>query len=167
MYPGQRFLDVLRSSKDPTVFTVVLEDASDLAGLLIAFFGVFLSARFGGSIFDGTASILIGLVLIFVALLLVRESKGLLTGESADPAMRRRIRQICESDPAVQSANPPLTMYFGPESVLVAVDIQFKAGVPSGEVSKIVERVEGAIRSEFPSVGRIFIEAASLRHVGT
>ena len=57
-YPNRGFLGVVRGSKDPTIFTVVLEDVTDIAGLALAFLGVFLSDRFGTSVFDGVASIL-------------------------------------------------------------------------------------------------------------
>jgi divalent metal cation (Fe/Co/Zn/Cd) transporter len=100
---------------------------------------------------------------MIVAVLLVRESKGLLTGEAADPAMRRGIRAILESDRDVGRVNPPLTMYFGPDTVLLAVEIQFRSGLTAGDVVKAVDRLEGKIREAHPKVKRIFIEAESIR----
>ncbi len=145
------------------MFTVIFEDISDLSGLAIAFLGIFLSDRLGTSLYDAIASILIGALLMAIAVVLVRESKGLLTGEAADPEMQRRIRTILQSDEDVASVNPPLTMHFGPETVLLAVEIEFRGGLTSGQVAGAVDRLESAIRLDYPKVKNIFIEAESIR----
>lgn len=162
-FPGKSLFQVVRSSKDPTISMVVLEDLADLAGLAIAFFGILLSEHFGTSAFDAIASMLIGAVLMAIAVLLVRETKGLLTGEAADPEMQRSIRAILESDRDVASVNPPLTMYFGPRTVLLAAEIQFRAGLNADAVADAVDRLERAVQSRYPEVKRIFIEAESIR----
>ncbi len=74
----------IKDSKDPTTFTVLFEDGSDVLGLLIAFFGVFLGHQLNNPYFDGGASILIGLLLVSVAIVLARESKSLLMGEGVN-----------------------------------------------------------------------------------
>jgi cation diffusion facilitator family transporter len=162
-YPNRTFFRVLRRSKDPTIFTVVLEDVAALIGLVIAFLGVYLSGRFRTSTFDGIASILIGVLLMGVALLLVRESKGLLTGEAADVEMQRGIREVLEADRDVSRVNPPLTMYFGPNTIMLAAEIQFRSDATAGEVARAVDRLESAVRRRWPKVKRIFIEAESIR----
>ncbi|MFN7996188.1 MAG: cation diffusion facilitator family transporter [Bryobacteraceae bacterium] len=162
-YPNANLLAALRTSKDPTIFTVMFEDITDVAGLAVAFAGILLSSYFKTSLFDGAASVAIGAMLMIVAVLLVRESKGLLTGEAAGPKTREGIRAILETDPDVERANPPLTMYFGPETILLAVEIQFRSGLTSGGVTEAVDRLETAVRAQYPKVKRIFIEAESIR----
>ena len=162
-YPGQPFWTVVRRSKDPTIFTVVFEDSAALVGLVFAFLGVYLSGRFGTSAFDATASILIGLLLMGVAVILVRESKGLLTGEAADREVQRGIRGILESDRDVVAANPPLTIYFGPETILLAAEIEFSDRLTAVQIGSAIDRLEAAVRSQYPKVKRIFIEAESIR----
>ena len=73
----------VRSSKDPRTFTVLFEDTAALAGLAVAFVGLLLGHLLGSPYPDGIASVLIGLILATVAVLLARESKTLLVGESA------------------------------------------------------------------------------------
>src|ERR1043165_7947485 len=68
---GQGILEAIHTSKDPTSFTVLLEDSAALAGLLCAFFGIFLGHYFGLPILDGVASIIIGALLCVVAVLMV------------------------------------------------------------------------------------------------
>ena len=156
------FWSAIRSSKDPTVFTVLLDNLAAVAGLAFAFLGIFLGDRFGLPYLDGIASILIGLTLAAVAVVLVRESKGLLIGEGMDKQTLDRIRRLAESDQAVIRVAGPLTMYFGPESILLALDVEFENGLSAAEVTAAVDRLEKNIRTAYPRIKRIFIEAESL-----
>jgi len=97
-------LKAIRRSKDPTVFTVVVEDSAALTGVAVAFLGVYLEHLFGSSRFDAGAAIIIGAILAGVALLLGYEVRGLLIGESADPEVVKGTREIAECDPAVDRA---------------------------------------------------------------
>lgn len=153
----------LHTSKDPAIFVVVFEDSSALAGLALAFLGVYLSHRFGEPRIDGGASILIGLLLASVAIVLAYESKGLLLGESADPRMVMRIRQLVTNDEDVLQARQPLTMHFGPDEVLLNLDVQFRKGLSSNELAAVIDRLEDKIRKMYPEVKRIFMEADSLK----
>jgi cation diffusion facilitator family transporter len=162
-YPGQSYLEVLKGSKDPTLFTVLLEDFTDLIGLGIALVGIALAQLFRTSIWDGAASVAIGILLMATAVVLIRESRGLLTGESAVPAMRKRIIALLRSDAVVLDVRCPLTIHFGPDSVLVAVEIQFRSGLNSSQIVAAIDRLERLVQGEFPSVKRMFIEADSLR----
>jgi cation diffusion facilitator family transporter len=152
----------VRASKDPTTFTVLVEDSAAMLGLLVAFLGVYLGQRLHNPYLDGAASIVIGVILGAVAVVLARESKGLLVGESADPEVLASIRALAEADPAVERVGPPLTMHLGPHEVLLNLDIQFRKGLSAAEVEAAVDRLEKAIRAKHPEVKRIFIEAESL-----
>ncbi len=156
------FWTAIRSSKDPTVFTVLLDNLAAVAGLIFAFLGIFLGHRFGLPYLDGIASILIGLTLAVVAVVLVRESKGLLIGEGMDRQTLDQIRRLAESDQGVVRVGGPLTMYFGPDSILLALDVEFEKGLSAAEVTATVDRLEKSIRTEYPGIKRIFIEAESL-----
>ena len=155
-------LRAVHASKDPTTFTVMFEDTAALLGLLAAFLGVLASQLTGIAAFDGSASIVIGLILMVVALLLAYESRGLLVGEGADPETIQSIRELAESDPAVEQIDPPLTMYLGPHEVLLNLDIQFRRDATAADVEAAVDRLEKAIRRKHPEIQRIFIEAESL-----
>ena len=152
----------VHTSKDPAVFVVLFEDAAALVGLALAFFGVFFSHRFGEPRLDGVASILIGLVLAAVSIALAYESKGLLLGESADPTTVQQIQQLVTADGDVQRARKPLTMHLGPEEVLVNLDVEFRPGLTSSELTATVDRLEQKIRAAAPQVTRIFIVAEAL-----
>jgi cation diffusion facilitator family transporter len=155
----------VRSSKDPSIVTIVLEDTADLIGILFAFVGVYLGHRFNDPRPDGIASIAIGVLLAAVAVILVYESRGLLVGESADPETQRSIRALAEAIEGVAAVRHPLTMHFGPAEVMLTLGIEFEPALSSAEVAATVDRVEHAIRARHPEVKHIYIEAKSLRQV--
>jgi cation diffusion facilitator family transporter len=160
--PGKGFWRGFKTSKDPSVFTVLGEDTAALLGLVAAFLGVFFSHRLHDPVYDGAASIVIGLILAGIAFLLAYESRGLLVGESADPEVIRNIRELACGDPAVKDIGRPLTMHFGPEEVLLNMDIRFRRHLTAAEVESAVDRLERKIRSAYPQIRRIYIEAESL-----
>ena len=149
-------------SKDPTTYTVLFEDSAALVGLVVAFIGVFLAQFFDNPYFDGGASIVIGIILAAVAVLLAYKSKDLLVGEAVDAETLKDIRHIAESDPRVESVKNALTMYFGPHTILLAMDLSFRPNLSAIEVEESIDRLEEDIRRRYPNVKHIFIESESL-----
>ena len=152
----------VHASKDPTIFVVFFEDFAAIVGLVLAFLGVFLSHRFNSPRLDGVASILIGLLLAVVSMVLAYESKGLLLGESANRRTVRHIYEIVNSDEDVRQARQPLTMHFGPNEVLLNLDVQFRSKLSGTELTAAINRLERKIRAAYPEIKRIFVEAQSL-----
>jgi cation diffusion facilitator family transporter len=157
----------LRRSKDPTTFVVPFEDSAALMGLAVAALGVFLSHQLQMPVFDGIASIVIGTILCAVAAVLLRESKGLLVGESAEPGVLATIRRVAGAAPAVSTVGRVLTMHLGPEEILVNLEVQFRHDASSSELAAGVEKLERNLRHAEPRVRHIFIEATSLAAAGT
>jgi divalent metal cation (Fe/Co/Zn/Cd) transporter len=151
----------IRKSKDPTVFTVLFEDTAAMIGLAVAFLGVAASHLLGWHAADGLASIVIGLVLASVAVLLAIESKGLLIGEGADRRTIATVRDILVADQRIKGANEILTMHLGPNEILLNASIDFEDGLVAEEVEAAISEFEGKIKSELPSIRRVFIEAQS------
>ena len=152
----------IRTSKDPSHFTVLFEDTAALLGLVVAIAGVFLAHRLNNPYFDGAASIVIGMILMAVAGLLAYETKGLLIGEGADRETREDIRRIVESDPSVEGVNRILTMHFGPDTVLVVMDLSFRNILSAVELDESIGRIEANISNRHEKIKHIFIEADSL-----
>lgn len=153
----------IRTSKDPTTFTVLFEDAAAMLGLIAAATGIFLAHQFENPYFDGAASIVIGLILTTVAFFIGYESKGLLVGEGADPKTLKSIEAVAESDAAVQAVERPLTMYFGPDTVLLTMKVQFREGLSAADQESTIDRMEKRIRADRPEIKHVFIEAESLK----
>jgi cation diffusion facilitator family transporter len=163
---GQPLWAAVRGSKDPAVFVVVLEDAAALAGLVVAFLGVFLGHRLRNETADAIASMVIGLILCAVAVFLVYETKGLLVGESARAEVVSGVRELVARDAAVEAVAHPLTMHLGPEEVLLNLEVRFRHHLSAAEVAGAVQRLEARIRQQHPEIKRIFIEAHGLVRAG-
>jgi cation diffusion facilitator family transporter len=156
---GRPFWAALKSSKDPSVYTVMAEDAAALAGLAVAAAGVFASHHFGLPVLDGAASVLIGLILAAVAVLLIRESRGLLVGEGVARETAVAVRALARTEPQVREVGLPLTMYIGAADVLLVLDVVFAADASVADAAAAIERIEHAVRAQFPKITRIYIEA--------
>ena len=157
---GQRgWLDAVRFSKDPTVFTVLFEDSAALLGLLAALVGISLSQAFGWLMADGIASIVIGLILAGTASFLAWECQSLLTGEAASPEVRSGIHSIITAERNVVSISEVLTMHFGPSDVLAAISLEFEKDRPAAAIEATVSGIERRIKAAHPEVTRVFIEA--------
>ncbi len=152
----------IRRGKDPTTFAVLLEDSAALAGIVVAAAGIFLGHRLEQPLFDGGASVVIGLILVGVAAVLAWESRGLIVGESADPEMVARIRTLAREDPAVDEVNRALTMHVGPDEVVATLDLRFRRGLSAAEVEAAVDRLEKRIKGELGQVRYLFLEVDSL-----
>lgn len=161
--PNESTWQEIIGSKDPTIFTVFLEDSAALAGTFIAFLGIFLGHMFRNPYLDPAASIVIGLLLAGVAFLLGRESGALLVGERTNRVRIKRVKEIIQADPAVEDVGELLTMQLGPDQVLLTVDIKFRRGLDVQELESAIDRIENRIREAEPTIVRIFLEADSLK----
>jgi divalent metal cation (Fe/Co/Zn/Cd) transporter len=155
----------IRTSKDPSLFTIVFEDTAALLGLTVAFIGVYLSHSLKNPVFDGLASVIIGLILMGVAFLLARESKGLLIGEGVEPEVLADMRAIVVADKAVEQVGDVRTIFFGPEDLLVNLDVAFKPKLSLEAVHSAIGRIESALKTAYPEVNRVYIEVDSLTDI--
>lgn len=152
------YFEAFRRSKNPTTFTVLFEDTAALVGLAIALAGVAASHVLGRPEFDGIASIAIGGVLVVSSLLLARETKGLLMGESAHPHVRDDILRIAAADPAIRSANGVLTMQMGPDQVIAALSVEFDDALTTPQIEACVSRIEHALKMQQPAIAALFVK---------
>ena len=156
---GQPFWRAIRNSKDPASDTVLAGDGAARAGLALAGAGVYFSHTLEIPELDGVASILIGLLLAGVAVLLVRESRGLLIGEGVRPETADRIRALARAHAGVSEAGQVLSMYLGPDEVLVTVELSFDAGTLAADAARTLSAIETEVRAQFPMIRRLFLAA--------
>jgi cation diffusion facilitator family transporter len=151
------YLEAFRKSKDPSVFTVLFEDSAALLGLLIAAAGISSAQHFNDPRLDGMASIGIAIVLAAAAILLARETKGLLIGEPADPRLRESILRIARADPGVRHVNGVLTSQLGPNQVVANMSTEFRDELSAPQVERCIDRIERDVRSAHPEVVALFV----------
>src|SRR5204863_1249746 len=146
------YLAAIRSSKDPPQFVVLLEDTAALIGIGIVFVGTWASIRWREPRIDGIASLAIGVLLGLVAVLLARESKGLLIGERADMKLQEDVFAIARSTAGVVCPNGLASAQLAPDRVVVALSMQFEAHLTTPEIEQIVVEMEEKIRRAHPQV---------------
>ena len=152
----------IRHSKDPTIFAVLLEDTAAMLGLLIALGGIFLAQTLNEPVFDGIASIVIGVLLAVVAIILSIECKGLLIGESASIDVIDGVEKIVKSDNGIIAVNETLTMHMGPDDILLNLSVDFSDSLDANAVEAATSRFEKQIKETYPAIKRVFIEAQSI-----
>jgi cation diffusion facilitator family transporter len=148
----------VRRSKDPSLFSVVLEDTADLSGLAIAFVGMFLSHRLGMPVLDGVASIAIGLLLGAVATILLVETHGLLVGEAASPELIDAIHRTVLEEGGVRAASRPASLHVGPQDIVVALQVEFEHGLTADQVAESTVGLDERLRARYPAVQRVFVQ---------
>jgi cation diffusion facilitator family transporter len=152
------FYEAFRRSKDPPSFMVLFEDSAALLGILIAAGGTFAATHFDEPGYDGIASLLIGLVLGAIAMLLARESKSLLIGESASAELTRSVTDIAARNPAVRRVNGMLTAQLAPDQIVVALSLEFADDLRVPELEERVIEIETSIRDQHSEVTALFIK---------
>ncbi|MVT64906.1 cation diffusion facilitator family transporter [Bradyrhizobium pachyrhizi] len=155
---GVRFWTAFRQSKDPPTFMVLFEDSAALIGMMIAAVGIFTANVLDMPRLDGVASILIGLVLAIVAILLAIESKGLLIGERATPALVDSICRIAQDQPGVVHANSALTAQLAPHQAMVALSIEFDKALCAEQIEACVASIERRVKLVHPDVVALFVK---------
>lgn len=149
--------EFIRGTKDPTLFAVLFEDTAALAGLVVALGGLYFSRALEMPVLDGTASVVIGVILCVVASVLLYESKGLLVGEPLHPMVEGQIRELATGVDGLDHVGDVMSMHVGPNRVLLSLEVAM-ADLGTEDVERAIERVEARIRREFPEVRQIFVE---------
>ena len=159
---GRGVVETIQISKDPTTFSVLLEDSAALAGLAIAFAGIFMSHQLGMPWIDGASSIVIGVLLCLIALVMVYESKGLLIGEGVTKETAHGVRALIAAESEVESIGKLGTLYLGPEDVMLAVEVRFRRDGSVADTRHAIGRMSSAIRAKYPRIRHVFLDASSI-----
>jgi len=148
----------IRTSKQPELPTVLLEDIAALAGLVFALAGVLLAHATGEPRWDAAGSIVIGVLLVVVAFILGAEMKALLMGETASPENRLALLSALRESVHIERVIYMHTEHVGPETVLVAAKVIVDPALPAAEVSRAIDAAEVAMRTAVPEARFIFLE---------
>jgi cation diffusion facilitator family transporter len=158
---GRPLTEAIFQTRDPTIPLVLAEDTTAIIGLFMALAAVGLTQLTGLAMFDALGSILIGILLAFVALVIARVTHGLLIGESASAEEQARALILTESTPGVERVTQLLTMHLGPDVVILAMKVAFREGMTAREIEEITNAIEARIRKELAIMRKIFIEVDS------
>ena len=156
---GKPLFRYARQSRDPNVKMVLFEDSVALAGILIAALGIGLDEVTGQTFFDPAASVAIGVLLVFVAIWMARDTGHLLVGAAALPEEREKMERIIEQHDAVVEVKELLTMALGPNALLVAARVDLDDRMDAGRVERAHTEIDEALREAIPDVTEVFLDA--------
>lgn len=158
---SQNLIRSIIRSKDAATFAVIIEDTAAVMGLSIALLGVFLSQQLNNPYLDGAASVLIGILLLAVATFLAKESKGLLLGESAHPEVVMAIEKILERNINVMEWALPQTMHFGPDSVLLVIEVDLDDNLELLQAEQTMDSLRLEIKNKYPQITKVYIQSTN------
>ncbi|MER7442766.1 cation diffusion facilitator family transporter [Micromonospora avicenniae] len=148
----------LRLTADTTVKAVFLEDSAALIGLLLAGCGVALSELTGDELWDGIASVLIGLLLLVVAAILAYSNLSLLVGRAVPERLQHEIERSLAGLPEVDRVGMLFTMQLGPEDILVAAKVDFHDEATGADIEAAADEAERRLRQRYPEVRYLFLD---------
>ena len=146
------------AARDPALRTVVAEDSTAVLGVLLAMAGMVLHLVTGDVVWEASASLGIGLLLVYVAFRLGKDARDRLIGESADPVLRRGVAEFLTSQAEIDNVAALFTMSLGLDSVLVAARVDLAPGLESEEVERVAVRVKRAIARSWPEADHVFLD---------
>ena len=151
-------IEHVKSSADTTVKAALFEDSAAVVGLALAALGIGLRQLTGSSVYDGAASIAIGVLLVIVALRLGMDNRELLIGRAADKRDLAAIRETIEASDGVDDVIELLTMHLGPDNLIVAARVSLADGLSSDNAEDLADRIDHRLRERVPEVSHVFID---------
>lgn len=148
----------IRSSRNPELPVVLLEDTGALIGLAFALGGVGLTILTGNPIWDGVGTLCIGALLGVIAVVLMIEMHSALIGEGATPREDAVIRTALEQTAHVDRVIHLRTQYMGPDDMLVGAKIALEPRTDLVTVANTIDAAEAAIRAAVPAATVIYLE---------
>ncbi|MFI6598518.1 cation diffusion facilitator family transporter [Nonomuraea sp. NPDC050536] len=157
-------IQLVRRTSDTALKAVLLEDSAALVGLVLAAIGLLGSQLTGSAMWDGGASIAIGLLLLVIALSLIAANASLLIGQAAPPQKEMEIRALLLAQPEVDDVIELLTMYLGPGNLLVAARVDFCDEASAAGVEIACDEIDLRLRECVPGITQVFLDPTPTRH---
>lgn len=148
--------------KSPTTKFVWYEDTAALIGVIVAFTAItiskFIIAEKIAYIPDAIASIIIGFILLFLAIYLLKQNINSLTGAAAGPQTEKLIREIAKRTYGVSQLYDLKTMDMGPSGLIINMKIEVDPETPVKDADNIAENLEEKIKNRIENVSHVTIE---------
>lgn len=146
------------AARDPALRTVIAEDSTAVLGVVLAMAGMVLHLLTGDVVWEASASLGIGLLLVYVAYRLGKDARDRLIGESAGPGLRRGVEELLTSQAEIDNVAALFTMGLGLDSVLVAARVDLAPGIDSEEIERVAVRIKRSIARSWPEAEHVFLD---------
>jgi cation diffusion facilitator family transporter len=154
----QSWWSFIRTTKQPELAVVLLEDTAAELGLGFALLGVGLTAITGDPVWDGLGTLAIGGLLAVVAIVLGFEMYSLLLGEAASPEEQEAVRGRITSTSGVARVTQLRTMHLGPEELLVAARLELEPSLSADDGARVIDQAQARVREAVPNASIIYLE---------
>ncbi|MFE6487214.1 cation diffusion facilitator family transporter [Streptomyces sp. NPDC057757] len=149
--------------RDPALRTVVAEDGTAVLGVTLAIAGMALHMVTGQVVWEASASLAIGLLLVGIAFWLGSDAREQLIGRAADEEQRREILAVLDAQPEIDSVEELLTMEMGLDSTLVAARVDLVPGIDSERVEDVAIRIKRSVAEAVPQARPVFLDVTDAR----
>lgn len=156
--PAMSYWRFIRTSKQPELPIVLLEDIGAQIGLMFALFGLMMTSITDNARWDALGSVAIGLLLTVIASILAVRMKALLIGESASAVDQATVVDALAGSPYVTRLIHVRTLHLGPDEVMVAAKLEFERDLSMSDLAAAVDAAEASLRQAVPTVTLIYIE---------
>jgi cation diffusion facilitator family transporter len=148
---------LLRESPDPTVVTIYLEDSIDVLGATLALVALVLHRTTGSAAPDAVATIVIGLMLGYVAVRLTGRNRQLLSNQAIPDRYMAELRDRLAATAGVEGVARLEAVYLGPREVLVAADVRMDPRLSGADITAVLDRIRGDAARELPVIARLYL----------
>lgn len=139
---GKKFFEYLEESLDPSVSAVFWEDAAAILGILLAFTGILLSTLTGNKVFDASASIIIGLLMGWIAYHLAIENKKFLLDRSIPEFELNQLLEVLQKNTMILKYSDIKTVVLGPDRLKFTAKIELDLKkLSEKKISEITEQI--------------------------
>jgi cation diffusion facilitator family transporter len=154
---GVTVRELVRESPDPTVVTVYLEDSIDVLGAALALVALVLHRVTGSAVPDAIATIVIGLLLGYVALGLTSRNRQLLANQSIPDRYLQQLHERLSAAAGIDAVSRLEAVYLGPGEILVAADVRMDSSLTGADVPAVLARIRGDAARELPVITRLYL----------
>jgi cation diffusion facilitator family transporter len=162
--PGVSWWHQLLSSSVVETKATFLIDLLGTSAVLLGIIALGTYVVTGSPSFDGLGSVAIGLSMMLVATLLIRDVRDLIVGKAVEPEVIKRIIGAAQSVHSVRSVLDIRTMYLGSERILVILEIHVMDGIETDEIEMIVDKVKEVVQQNVPEAHHIQVEIETPDH---
>ncbi len=152
------FRECFRKTSNVSTLTAFTEDTIAIIGAGMALIGIWLTQLTGNPFFDGFSALLIGITLMFFAVMLAWENQRLLIGESLPANEEKKLRNIILRAEEVREIVDFRTVYFGPDNIIVTADVAMDPDLNTEEVDEVISRMEKEMREANKDIKKVYIE---------
>lgn len=157
-----RSIKYVRQIKSPTTKFVWYEDTAALSGVIVAFVALTLAKYVMPEklayIPDAVASIIIGTILFFLAIYLLKNNVNSLTVQSAEPDVEDKIRQVASTIHGITGVNELKTIDLGSSGLIINMTIEVDPETQMKDADDIADMLERKVKKVIKNITHITIE---------